>query len=81
MTKTVEYFIGGKKVSPKAGARYRDVDPATGKLLAEVAMDELAAADAAVASAEGRLPGMARDPGGRTLPNFVSLQTIARRAF
>ncbi|HJN65313.1 MAG TPA: CoA-acylating methylmalonate-semialdehyde dehydrogenase [Pirellulales bacterium] len=64
MTNTVDYFIGGERVSPKAGARYRDVDPATGKLLAEVAMDELAAADAALASAEAAFPAWRETPVG-----------------
>jgi len=64
MTNTVEYFIGGERVSPKTGARYRNIDPATGKLLAEVAMDELAAADAAVASAEAAFPAWSETPVG-----------------
>ena len=64
MTNIVEYFIGGERISPKEGARYRNVNPATGKLLAEVAMDELAAADAAVASAEAAFPAWRETPVG-----------------
>jgi malonate-semialdehyde dehydrogenase (acetylating)/methylmalonate-semialdehyde dehydrogenase len=64
MTNTIEYFIGGKRVSPQAGVRCRDINPATGQILAEVAMDEVSAADAAVSAARAAFPAWRETPVG-----------------
>jgi malonate-semialdehyde dehydrogenase (acetylating)/methylmalonate-semialdehyde dehydrogenase len=64
MTNTIEYFIDGKRVSPQAGVRCRDINPATGQILAEVAMDEVSAADAAVSAARAAFPAWRDTPVG-----------------
>ena len=51
MTNLVEHFIDGKRVLPENGAMCNVENPATGEVLAEVALDELAAVERAVASA------------------------------
>ena len=64
MTSTIEYFIDGKRVSPQTETRCPDINPATGQVLAEVAMDEVSAADAAVSAAQAAFPAWRDTPVG-----------------
>ena len=64
MTSTIDYFIDGKRVSPQTETRCPDINPATGQVLAEVAMDEVSAADAAVSAARAAFPAWRDTPVG-----------------
>jgi malonate-semialdehyde dehydrogenase (acetylating)/methylmalonate-semialdehyde dehydrogenase len=64
MTNTVEHFIDGKRVSPDSGQKCDVLNPATGEVLAEVGMQEVAAADLAVASAARAYRGWSETPVG-----------------
>ena len=48
MTNTIDYFIDGKRVPPNGGSHCDSRNPATGEVIASVALDEISAADAAV---------------------------------
>ena len=64
MTNTINYFIDGKRVTPTDGITCSDINPATGEVIAEVAMDEISAADAAIASAKSAFPEWRDTPVG-----------------
>jgi len=63
MTNTIEHFIDGKRITPGTGARCNDVNPATGEVLAEVAMDA-PEVDEAVSSAQKAFRGWSETPVG-----------------
>ncbi len=64
MTNLVEHFIDGKRVLPENGETCNVENPATGEVLAEVALGELAAVERAVASAAQAYPGWSETPVG-----------------
>ncbi|MEC7501586.1 MAG: aldehyde dehydrogenase family protein, partial [Planctomycetota bacterium] len=64
MSNTIEYFIDGKRVAPQTAMRCADINPATGEVLAEVALDEVTAADAAVLAARDAYPAWRDTPVG-----------------
>ena len=64
MTNTIEHFIDGKRIQPGSGSSCEDLNPATGEVLAQVSLDEVAAADEAVASAEKAFQGWSETPVG-----------------
>ena len=64
MSNTIEYFIDGKRVPPQTATRCADINPATGEVLAEVALDEVTAADAAVLAARDAYPAWRDTPVG-----------------
>ena len=63
MTHTIEHFIDGKRVKPCGNTLCNDVNPATGEVLAEVALDALEV-DAAVESASRAFEGWSKTPVG-----------------
>ncbi|MAI66803.1 MAG: methylmalonate-semialdehyde dehydrogenase (CoA acylating) [Phycisphaerae bacterium] len=64
MINTVEHFIDGKRVTPSSSTTFADINPATGEVLAEVGMDEVAAAEAAVQSSANAFRGWSETPVG-----------------
>ena len=64
MSNTIDYFIDGKRVAPQTDTRCANFNPATGEVLAEVALDEVTAADAAVLAARDAYPAWRDTPVG-----------------
>jgi malonate-semialdehyde dehydrogenase (acetylating)/methylmalonate-semialdehyde dehydrogenase len=64
MTRTIEHFIDGKKIPATTSNTCSDINPATGEVLAEVSLDEVTAADAAVISASRAYKGWSETPVG-----------------
>jgi malonate-semialdehyde dehydrogenase (acetylating)/methylmalonate-semialdehyde dehydrogenase len=64
MAHKIEHFIDGKKVAPQGGEWCDDVNPATGEVIGEVAMDELAATQGAIESAKRAFRGWSETPVG-----------------
>ena len=64
MTKIIDYFIDGKLVTPNGGAQCDSRNPATGDVIASVALDDISAADAAIIAAKGAFPSWSETPVG-----------------
>ena len=58
-----EHFIGGRFVAPKSGKYFDSINPATEKVLAQIALGSEADVDAAVAAARKALPAWSALPG------------------
>jgi malonate-semialdehyde dehydrogenase (acetylating)/methylmalonate-semialdehyde dehydrogenase len=64
MTKIIDYFIDGKLVTPNGGAQCDSRNPATGDVIASVALDDISAADAAIIAAKDAFPSWSETPVG-----------------
>ncbi len=64
MTKIIDYFIDGKLVTPNGGAQCDSRNPATGDVIASVALDDILAADAAIIAAKDAFPNWSETPVG-----------------
>ncbi len=81
MTKAIEHFINGKRVAPGNGEKCDDINPATGAVLAEVVMDEISAADKAVASAEKAFRGWSETPVGERCQVLFRFKELLEKHF
>ncbi|MDP7006137.1 MAG: CoA-acylating methylmalonate-semialdehyde dehydrogenase [Phycisphaerales bacterium] len=81
MTNTIEHFIDGKCVAPGNGEKCDDINPATGAVLAEVVMDEISAAEKAVASAEKAFRGWSETPVGERCQVLFRFKELLEKHF
>lgn len=81
MTNTIEHFIDGKRVTPGGAKRCADVNPATGAVLAEVAMDEISATDLAVQSASRAFQGWSETPVGQRCQVMFRYKELLEKHF
>ncbi|MHC5114628.1 MAG: aldehyde dehydrogenase family protein, partial [Planctomycetota bacterium] len=81
-TTRVEHFIGGRRVAENAdGAIHENVNPATGESLAEVPMDSVSSAEAAVQSAHDAFPAWAATPVGERCQAMFAYKELLEKHF
>ena len=81
MTDTIDYFIDGKRVAPDGGAQSNTTNPATGEVLATIAMNEISAADAAILAAKGAFPEWSGTPVGQRCQILFSYKELLEKHF
>ncbi len=82
MTRTIENFIDGKRISPSGSAKKcDDINPATRAVIAEVSLDDVTAADAAVESAFGAFQGWSETPVGERCQVLFRFKELLEQNF
>ncbi|MBT4529796.1 MAG: aldehyde dehydrogenase family protein, partial [Phycisphaerae bacterium] len=81
MTNIIEHFIDGKRITPSNGTRCEVLNPATNAVLAEVVMDEVSAADKAVASAHAAFRGWSETPVGERCQVLFKFKELLEQHF
>jgi len=81
MLNQVEHFIDGTRVIPGNGVRCKDMNPATGEVLAEVVLDEVSAADSAVAAAHAAFHGWSGTPVGERCQVMFCFKELLEQHF
>ena len=81
MSNTIEHFIDGKRITPSNGTRCEVLNPATNAVLAEVVMDEVSAADKAVASAHAAFRGWSETPVGERCQVLFRFKELLEQHF
>ncbi|MFT4592745.1 MAG: malonate-semialdehyde dehydrogenase (acetylating)/methylmalonate-semialdehyde dehydrogenase [Phycisphaerales bacterium] len=81
MTRIIEHFIDGKRVTPGSGERCQVLNPATNSVIAEVSLDEVSSAEKAVSSSLAAYKAWSETPVGERCQVLFRYKELLEKHF